>query len=98
MPGVDFQGAAKSNRLPNLDSAYVGLIEETGSLFAMTPDHFPLVVFGDANAHERDRLIEPSSAGGGPELSAEAIRRARELKRQCRNGSADRRCLTGARR
>ena len=32
---------------PNRDSAYVGLVEETGSLFAMTPRLFPLVVFAD---------------------------------------------------
>ncbi|TFK75656.1 hypothetical protein BDN72DRAFT_885694 [Pluteus cervinus] len=31
--------------LPNFGSAYVGIIEETGSLYAMSPDQFPLVVF-----------------------------------------------------
>jgi serine/threonine-protein kinase/endoribonuclease IRE1 len=29
-----------------MDSAYVGLLEETGSLFVMSPERYPLVVFG----------------------------------------------------
>ena len=46
--------------LPNLKAAYVGLVEETDSLFAMSPEGFPLVVFGgnearDKTATKRDR-------------------------------------------
>ena len=32
--------------LPNFGSAYVGLLEESGSLFAMSPERYPLVLFG----------------------------------------------------
>ncbi|KAF5343039.1 hypothetical protein D9758_011169, partial [Tetrapyrgos nigripes] len=35
-----------SNFLPNADAAYVGMVEETGSLFAMSPGRFPFVAFG----------------------------------------------------
>ncbi|KAF7329834.1 hypothetical protein MKEN_00246800 [Mycena kentingensis (nom. inval.)] len=35
------------DQLPHLDSAYVGLVKETGSLFAMSPERFPLVAFSD---------------------------------------------------
>jgi serine/threonine-protein kinase/endoribonuclease IRE1 len=98
MPGVDFPAAAKANRLRNLDSAYIGLVEESGSLFAMSPDHFPLVVFGDANPQTWDRLIEPSEAVADtrPDLVSEVVRPGGSRER-CRNGSSDRRCLTGVR-
>ncbi|KIJ96871.1 hypothetical protein K443DRAFT_106542 [Laccaria amethystina LaAM-08-1] len=45
-------------RLPNLDSAYVGMVEETGSLFAMSPDHYPLVVFGGPERYNQGRLLD----------------------------------------
>ncbi|KAK1216069.1 bifunctional endoribonuclease/protein kinase ire1 [Marasmius sp. AFHP31] len=32
--------------LPNARSAYIGIVEETGSLFAMSPDKYPFVAFG----------------------------------------------------
>src|SRR5690242_19763498 len=89
MPNVDFPGAAKLNRLPNLDSAFVGLVEESGSLYAMSPDRFPLVIFGDASAHERERLI-PLSYGTLDVDSNDADTQARHL---CTNGSPHRRCL-----
>ncbi|KAF8639142.1 hypothetical protein AX17_001632 [Amanita inopinata Kibby_2008] len=54
-----------SVRLPNADSAHVGMVAESGSLFAMSPEQFPLVVFGSADAHNKGRLIDgqnPSQA------------------------------------
>jgi len=42
----------------NLRTAYVGLISETGSLFAMTPQNFPLVVFGRHDSE--NRLLDSS--------------------------------------
>ncbi|KAF9078582.1 hypothetical protein BDP27DRAFT_1378973 [Rhodocollybia butyracea] len=39
--------------LPNSDSAYIGLVEETGSLFAMSPNRFPFVAFGGRNGGVR---------------------------------------------
>ena len=95
MPNVDFPGAAKSNRLPNLDSAFVGLIEESGSLFAMSPDRFPLVVFGDASVHNRSRSIEPPY---GTFVDVDANDADTQTWKLCANGSPHRRCLTGVRR
>lgn len=36
---------------PHAGSAYIGLVEETGSLFALSPSRFPLVVFGSKDRH-----------------------------------------------
>ncbi|KAK7053035.1 bifunctional endoribonuclease/protein kinase ire1 [Paramarasmius palmivorus] len=57
-----------SNILPNADSAYVGIVEETGSLFAMSPDMYPFVAFGGNWASSgdapRNRLIDPAPRRG----------------------------------
>lgn len=114
LPNVDVALAAKAQRLPNLDSAYVGMVEETGSLFAMSPDRFPLVVFGDANFEDSDytyddygyRGLPSSAAGTGFEdrdfpPDVDSVTRAmkrKKLRDLCRAGSKDRRCLTGVRR
>lgn len=42
--------------LPNFGSAYVGLLEESGSLFAMSPERYPLVLFGGSE-RESERFI-----------------------------------------
>uniref|UniRef100_A0A0W0FF95 non-specific serine/threonine protein kinase n=1 Tax=Moniliophthora roreri TaxID=221103 RepID=A0A0W0FF95_MONRR len=51
-----------TNILPNADSAYVGILEETGSLFAMSPETYPLVAFGGhwaaSGTTSRSRLID----------------------------------------
>ncbi|KAI0340462.1 hypothetical protein BDW22DRAFT_428306 [Trametopsis cervina] len=52
LPKVDLAAAAKDNRLPNLEAAYVGIVEENGSLYVLSPDRYPLVVFGDTNTFE----------------------------------------------
>lgn len=52
LPNVDLAAAAKEERLPNLDAAYVGMVEETGSLYVLSPDRYPLVVFGDTNTFD----------------------------------------------
>ena len=36
--------------LPNIGSAYVGLLEETESLYLMSPERFPLVLFGGSGS------------------------------------------------
>ncbi|KAJ3837019.1 hypothetical protein EV361DRAFT_847381 [Lentinula raphanica] len=43
---------APNSLLPNSDSAYVGIVEETGSLYAMSPKGFPFVAFGGADRKE----------------------------------------------
>ncbi|KAH9947794.1 hypothetical protein B0H21DRAFT_311206 [Amylocystis lapponica] len=112
LPNVDLQAAARENRLPYLDAAYVGLVEETGSLYAMSPDRYPLVVFGDSQYdYGVGRTIDapPGSvlldAGFDPgrdlPLDMDSVTRrakARRLRKMCTAGSTDRRCLTGVRR
>ncbi|KAJ7798724.1 hypothetical protein B0H14DRAFT_3543971 [Mycena olivaceomarginata] len=54
-----------TDQLPHLESAYVGLVEESGSLFAMSPDRFPLVAFtaGRKRREKRDGAAEPRLGG-----------------------------------
>jgi serine/threonine-protein kinase/endoribonuclease IRE1 len=75
---------------PNDETAFVGLVPETGSLFALSPNHFPLVAFGEPEPTQGVERIEASSEDGVP-LSHE------HDKLQCYGGSTDRRCLTGVR-
>lgn len=98
----DLSAAAQLNYHPSFDSAYVGIVEETGSLFAMSPDRFPLVIFGgiEGSASAPGRYIDPP-------IEVDEVTRARKEREAqgteadhnvCRNGSPDRRCLTGVRR
>ncbi|PCH36905.1 hypothetical protein WOLCODRAFT_140635 [Wolfiporia cocos MD-104 SS10] len=99
----------RTSRHPDFDRAFVGIVEETGSLFAMSPDNFPLVVFGDAGAGRFLDAAPDADAdtdGGGdherdfPSRIDMVARRAKErsLRRMCRESSTDRRCLTGVRK
>ncbi|KAF9653686.1 hypothetical protein BDM02DRAFT_1648160 [Thelephora ganbajun] len=103
-PSVDLSNAAKLNhQLPNLDSAYVGILEETGSLFVMSSDHFPLVAFGDANPNSMHPLIDPPPGtslptGTIPKSSVDEITKARKLRELCDKSAFDPRCLTGIRK
>ncbi|EIN14494.1 hypothetical protein PUNSTDRAFT_80917 [Punctularia strigosozonata HHB-11173 SS5] len=114
LPGVDLAAAARHNRFPNLESAYVGLLpgkdkdSAGGSLFAMSPDRFPLTVFSDANAPERPstwridpppglRWEDEPERGRDLPLDVESVTRLRRLREMCKNGSMDPRCLTGVR-
>ena len=67
------------DHLPHLDAAYVGLINETGSLFAMSPDRFPLVVFSDADpevntGHQPIRTWETCRTGSSDRNCLTGIR------------------------
>ncbi|KAJ7177973.1 hypothetical protein C8R46DRAFT_942898 [Mycena filopes] len=55
--------ATSVDQLPHLDSAYIGMVEETGSLFAMSPDRFPLVVFGGGGPKTKIPRIDSGSTG-----------------------------------
>ena len=99
---MDLSNVAKLNhQLPNLDSAYVGVLEETGSLFAMSSDRFPLVAFGDANpAHP---LIDPPPGtpiptGTIPKSTVDEITKARKLRELCDKSVFNPHCLTGIRK
>lgn len=97
-PTTDLSTAAKLNHFPNLDSAYVGIVEETGSLFAMSPDRFPLVIFGDANG--RKTIDPPPGLASSSEIpyDLDSITRARKLRQLCDSGAQDPRCMTGIRK
>lgn len=83
----------------------MGLVEETGSLFAMSPDRFPLVVFRDSadtagSLRSIDPPLEDSDKDFPPDVdSISRIAKARKLREFCKNGgSTDIRCLTGVRK
>ncbi|KAJ3786055.1 hypothetical protein GGU10DRAFT_386963 [Lentinula aff. detonsa] len=56
---------APNSLLPNSDSAYVGVVEETGSLFAMSPKGFPFVAFGGSDGRQARtrKLIDDVPSG-----------------------------------
>ena len=104
LPNADLRKAAAHKSLPNLDAAFVGYIEESGSLFAMSPDTFPLVVFGDVGV---GRFLDPAPDHVDVHMehdlpgdldSISRRTKERRLRRMCREGSTDRRCLTGVRK
>jgi serine/threonine-protein kinase/endoribonuclease IRE1 len=70
---------------PDDETAFVGLVPGTGSLFALSPDHFPLVAFSESAPAER---IEGSEA---------VIVSGEHGTLQCFEGTTDRQCLTGVR-
>jgi serine/threonine-protein kinase/endoribonuclease IRE1 len=77
-------GLTNMNKLPNFASAYVGLVQETGSLFAMSAEQFPLVAFTDSNENVPALSSDNGAVGDG-------------TRKTCRNGASDRECLTGNR-
>lgn len=96
-------------RLPNHKAAYVGLVQETGSLFAMSPERFPLVAFGGSERRKPQHPLIDATELELDNLPAEvdAITRARKFKERAEarkedscEGAAmytDRRCLVGVR-
>jgi serine/threonine-protein kinase/endoribonuclease IRE1 len=70
-------------QLPHLGSAYVGLVEETGSLFAMSPDRFPLIAF-TGRRKRRENAMKLRNYGSGDD---ECLGRPSLY--------TDRRCLVG---
>ncbi|KAJ7805578.1 hypothetical protein B0H14DRAFT_3153366 [Mycena olivaceomarginata] len=72
-----------TDQLPYFLSAYIGLVEETGSLFAMSPERFPLVAF-TAGRKRRENAMKRRDHGSGDD--------------KCLDRSSlytDRRCLVG---
>jgi len=67
------------------ETAFVGLVPGTDSLFALSPDHFPLVAFSESAPTQR---IEGNE---GVVVSGE------HGTLQCFEGTTDRQCLTGVR-
>ncbi|KIK99548.1 hypothetical protein PAXRUDRAFT_822623 [Paxillus rubicundulus Ve08.2h10] len=81
------------------DMAYVGLVEETGSLFVMGNDHFPLITFGDTEYSPNSRFIDAplSSTESLRDLPdrIDSITKRRKLKELCDESPFDKRCLLG---
>ncbi|KAJ3820981.1 hypothetical protein F5880DRAFT_1486977 [Lentinula raphanica] len=81
---------APNSLLPNSDSAYVGIVEETGSLYAMSPKGFPFVAFGGADRKEarthKMTLIDDAPGGvedeGGLPVEVDEVTRRRKLREQ----------------
>ena len=67
------------------EAAFVGLVPGTGSLYALSPYHFPLVAFSEPEPSKRVEGIE------GRLVWTE------DGMLQCFEGTTDRRCLTGVR-
>jgi len=67
------------------ETAFVGLVPGTSSLYALSPDHFPLVAFSESEPTKRVEGIE------GRLVWTE------EGMLQCFEGTTDMRCLTGVR-
>ncbi|KAF8892946.1 hypothetical protein BD779DRAFT_1507920 [Infundibulicybe gibba] len=84
----------------SFQSAFIGIVEETGSLFAMSPTKFPLVVFGVSESQHKNPLIDGSASSDSEELptAVDAITRAAERNRCDGDAVGDRRCLVGIRR
>lgn len=67
------------------ETAFVGLVPGIGSLYALSPDHFPLVAFSEPEPTKRVEGVE------GRLIWTE------DGMLQCFEGTTDRRCLTGVR-
>lgn len=80
-----FPSAIHQRDYPDDESAFVGLVPGTGSLFALSPDHFPLVAFSESAPTQRIEGTE------GVIVSGEHGRL------QCAEGTTDLQCLTGVR-
>ena len=80
-----FPSTTHQHDYTNDEVAFVGLVPGSGSLYALSPDHFPLVAFGDpapTQSVEGNEGVMVSSQHG---------------VLQCVEGTTDRRCLTGVR-
>ncbi|KAJ7765550.1 hypothetical protein B0H14DRAFT_3593010 [Mycena olivaceomarginata] len=80
---------SKDQLLPHLDSVYVGLVEDTGSLFAMSPDRFPLVAFSGGRAKNRVKVIDVAVDA----ITAEGKRRENAMKERNYGSEDDRSSL-----
>ncbi|KAJ7765537.1 hypothetical protein B0H14DRAFT_3510200 [Mycena olivaceomarginata] len=66
-----------------LESAYIGLVEETGSLFAMSADRFPLVAFAGRRKRRENAMKSRSHSSEDEKCLGRA------------SSYTDRRCLVG---
>ncbi|KAL0564880.1 bifunctional endoribonuclease/protein kinase ire1 [Marasmius crinis-equi] len=90
-PGSDSEQAHPhlDSILPNAGSAYIGIVEETGSLFAMSPDKYPFVAFGGHQVGPGNRrLIDAEPLRGYQEHDDESFLSLDEVTRRRREKEA----------
>lgn len=89
--------SAIQSQLPNIDSAYVGIVTQTGALFAMSPETYPFMAFGFSDPGvQRHNLIDPPSGSPIPSTGdVDSITRARKLRELCSGPYRDSICFTG---
>ncbi|KAF5323103.1 hypothetical protein D9611_009216 [Ephemerocybe angulata] len=79
-------------------SAFIGMVEETGSLYALSPSQFPLVGLGSGGHSRNGRTIGSTNSKGEYKSVDELARqRKKDAKAQqlCEENPGDRRCLLG---
>lgn len=69
----------------DINTAYVGLVEQTKSLYVMSVDHFPLTAFSDTEFNHK--LVD----------SVDGLTKRRKLSELCERDPRDTRCLLGKR-
>ncbi|KAJ6511331.1 hypothetical protein C8R47DRAFT_1094698 [Mycena vitilis] len=72
--------ATSMDQSPHIDSVYIGMIKETGSLFAMSPDRFPLVLFSGGGGNKNDPKLPAEKE---PQVELDVVISAREQREQC---------------
>ncbi|KAJ2922587.1 hypothetical protein H1R20_g14493, partial [Candolleomyces eurysporus] len=83
-PRLKLQDILKDSPDVGQRSAFIGMVEETGSLYALSPSHYPLIGYGDLRYSRKGRLI------GGSRQQEET-----EAPQHCEENPGDRRCLLG---
>lgn len=106
IPG-DFASSNDDNLNMDLEATYIGLVEETRSLFALSPERYPLVVFSPPNFNflgKRLATIDappdyvPNSDAYSDSLaSIDSIPRLLKEQAKCTNGRWERECVVGKR-
>ena len=73
-------------------STYVGMVEETGSLYALSPSQFPFVGWGLMGQNRRGRHIDGRT---DLEISSDTKKEETDIAQLCEENPSDRRCLLG---
>ncbi|KAH7915940.1 hypothetical protein BJ138DRAFT_1140792 [Hygrophoropsis aurantiaca] len=98
LSSMDASSANTLSTILNTDTAYVGLVEETGSLFVMGAERFPLIAFSDTSYSPGYRLIDaPGSSHRDLPSGVDSVTKRRKLLQLCAEQPLDWRCLTGKR-
>lgn len=93
--------SAIRSQLPNIDSAYVGVVKQTGALFAMSPETYPFMAFSfsnpDTDIQWHNRIDPPHDTQIPVTGDVDSITRARKLREHCTGPYRESICFTGMR-